>query len=300
MTESPATTPANRKAAEFVPAKYAADHPQEVLRRALWEARRARISGKAIVELCRRLRPDFQMTDKAIRDFVSGKSKTTSEDRREALAAFWVHSPQGRALRSFDISASPKFSEVVGLLASGRPSLNPKRTATGNYFMYHGSYLKPDHYVVRAIEVESIDGSSLVVTDSVNDTLSISGGLRVAYGAMVFVHEHPQILISADENKVGLCLFIANDSGPRTGQMTDALGVFLAMTPHHDVIYRRALLRHQPGGSAKDIIAQSGIFTLDQLRERRRKDHLAAFEQLAQHEPKTIFADPILKLGTKP
>jgi hypothetical protein len=26
--------------------------------------------------------------------------------------------------------------------------------------------------------------------------------------------------------------------------MTDALGVFLAMTPNNEVIYRRALLRH--------------------------------------------------------
>ena len=43
---------------------------------------------------------------------------------------------------------------------------------------------------------------------------------RVAYGAMVFIHEHPQILLSADENKVELCLFIADGSGPREGQMT--------------------------------------------------------------------------------
>ncbi len=45
------------------------------------------------------------------------------------------------------------------------------------------------------------------------------------------------------------------------------------------------------------MIEQSGIFTLDQLKEGRRKNHLAACEQLARHEPKTIFDDPILKLA---
>jgi hypothetical protein len=41
-----------------------------------------------------------------------------------------------------------------------------------------------------------------------------------------------------------------------------ALGVFIAMSPHDELTYRRALLLHQPDGNAEDMIVQSGIFTL--------------------------------------
>jgi len=274
------------------------DHPQEMLRRALWEAHQSRISFKSIRWLCLRLRPNWEMSDKAIRDFVVGETKAVEEQNREALANFWLHSPQGRALRSFDISTSPKFSEVIGLLASGRATLNSRRDWARRYFMYHGSYLKEDHYVIRVIDIESTDGSTLVVTDSINDTVSLGRGTLVAYGALVFVREQPQILLSNDENKVGFSLFIGSESGPKIGEMDYALGAFIAITPHDDLIYRRALLRRSPDGNAADMIQQSGIFTLNQLKETQRRDHLEAFQQLARHEPKTIFQDPITKLTT--
>ena len=294
-------TPAaeSSKTSELPKTHFPPDHPLEVLRQALREAHKARFSYESITQLCRRIRPDFQLTGKAVRNFINADSKTMEEENRKVLAAFWIDSAIGRALRSFNISTSPKFTEVVGFLASGRASLDSKRTVTGHYFMYHGSYLRPDRYVVRVIDVESVDNNTFVVTDSINDALSLGPGVLTAYGALVFVRDHPQILLSADENKVGMCVFIANESSPRAGQMTEALGDFIAMTKRDELIHRRALLRYQPGGDSAEMIAQSGIFTLQQLNEAQRKHHLAAFETLASHEPATIFPDPILNFPTK-
>jgi len=36
---------------------------------------------------------------------------------------------------------------------------------------------------------------------------------------------------------------------------------------------------------------------LDQLTQPSRKNYFEAFKQIARHEPKSIFADPILKLA---
>ncbi len=173
-------TAESSKASDPLKTHFPPDHSLEVLRLALREAHNARFSYESIVQLCRRIRPDFKLTGKAVRNFINGDSKTMEEENRKVLAAFWIDSAIGRALRSFNISTSPKFTEVVGFLASGRASLDPKRTVTGRYFMYHGSYLRPDRYVVRVIDVEGVDNNTFVVTDSINDALSLGPGVLTA------------------------------------------------------------------------------------------------------------------------
>jgi hypothetical protein len=67
---------------------------------------------------------------------------------------------------------------------------------------------------------------------------------------------------------------------------------------HGDLIYRRALLLHPPGGSLADMIKQSDIFRFDKLKEERRKDYLSAL-QLARQRRNQFFPDPILKFAKK-
>lgn len=227
----------------------------------------------------------------------SGQGKTIDVLPRQQLEAFAFRSPLGRALRALKTKAAPEFDKLMGVLASGHFTRPPETKVAGRYFVYHGSYVKPEHYVVRTFDISCIDGSLLVVKDSINDNITMQGAPRYAHGVVTFVHARPQILLYAKENKAGLCLFIGGETifygDERT--MVSVTGAFIAQrTTNNNLIYRRALLLREPDATAEAMLEETGIFTRQQLEEESRARHFAAFELLAEHLPHEGFADPIL------
>jgi len=277
------------------PKKAAAD-PQAALRTALRVARNF-YSPQQMIDAAERLRPAWKpIRPETLRPFLDLPDRTLLQPNYDALAAFWLHTPLGRALRFPDPKKAPEIDKLSYKLASGQETLPKGTMADGVFFLYAGSYIKPDHFVVRVIEIDSTDDHILTVLDTIRDDITLAKGKREAHGALVFVDGFPQILLYGHENKRGFSLMIGTETVyDDEGKLTEMLGAFLVMTKVHAVATRRFLMIREPDGDPKQMLAESGIFTRGELRAPQRRHHSAAFDKLAKHkEAETPFADPIL------
>jgi hypothetical protein len=276
---------------------HAADHPQELLRKALWEARhRGRLSPQSIIILCQNAGHKLKMSDRALRMFIDNETKDLTVEKYDALAAFWLHTPLGRALRYPDPKKPPKFDQLSSRLASGQLSLPEGRTADGAYFLYHGSYIEEDRFAVHVVEIDSDDDHILTVRDTIHDNIGLTDGPRESLGAMLFVDGFPQVVLYGTGYRWGFTLLIGTEPVyDGEGRLSHLVGAFLVMTKTHALAYRRFLMIRQPDGDREEMIAESGIFDRDQLSVPHRKRHSAAFDKLAKHKAIELpFAEPIL------
>lgn len=275
------------------------DHPQEVLRDALRDARRFMTAPKilAVVESAGFNRP---FGPKSLEKFIDNETKEIEHPHYEILARVWLRHSGARALRFLDVIDQPDFEKLANVLASGQLVKPTGLVATGRYFMYHGSYLAVDCFVVRAIEIDCIEGSILTVTDKLDDRMFRHQTL-VANGVATFVKGLPQLLFDADENKNGLSLIVSTAITPNAkGEIARIAGAFLAVTNPPVVVERSCLLLRAPEPSLDAMIGQTGIFTRESLRARDDNDrHANAFDELARSLPQRVFADPILAYRSK-
>ena len=271
-----------------------ADHSQEILRDALREAARHLSAERMLIvgELAGRVRPFGR---KSLKAFIDNDTQEIDPEHYDTLAAVWLRSAAGRALRYLDTSDQPEFDKLTNVLASGH-HLRPRgATVTGRYFTYHGSYLAEDHYVIRLIEIECLDDNILAVKDTLYDNLNQHRELS-AHGVLTFVKELPQFLFDADENKAGLSLIAGSSTtiDRATNELARVTGAFLAVTNQPLVAERNCLLIREAHESREAMIEQTGIFTRDEIAKAHPK-HQAAFDVLARLPPKRVFPDPMLK-----
>jgi len=274
----------------------ARDPRQKALKEALRIARDF-YSPQQMIDAGARMRPAWKkMTDTALRTFIDSNDVAILQPNYDALAAFWLDTPLGRALRFPDPKQAPDFDKLSYKLASGQRTLPEGMTADGVYFVYAGSYIEPDRFAVRVFEIDSKDDHILTVRDTIRDNITLAEGDRASSGALVFVDGVPQIVLYGLENKRGFSLMIGTEAVPDDeGRLSRMVGAFLVMTKNHAVAYRRFLMMRKPDGDREQMIAESGIFTRDELRAPQRRHHSAAFDKLAKHkEAETPFADPIL------
>lgn len=273
---------------------HAADHPQEVLRKALWEARyHRRLSPQSIIILCQNAGHDLDMSDRALRMFIDNDTKNCTEEKFKPLAAYWLESIAGRTLRTLDGATAPSFLELFAVLGSGGQSRPKDMNVAGRYYMYHGSYIEEAHYVIRAIEIAEED-QIVTVTDTIRDTVRVvtRGEKHVARGALTFVHGLPQILLHADENKLGLSLVLAAGISTAGATLHRISGALLVLTVKTEVASRRCFLIREEDDPIEAMIEQSGIVPLPKLVKLAKK-HQDAFAMLAED---SFDPDPILLL----
>ncbi len=254
-------------------------------------------SPQQMIDAAARMRPAWKkMTDTALRTFIDSNDVALLQPNYEALAAFWLDTPLGRALRFPDPKQAPSIDKLSYKLASGQRTLPEGMTADGVYFVYAGSYIEPDRFAVRVIAIDSTDDHILTVRDTIRDDITLAEGDREAHGAMVFVDGLPQIVLYGLENKRGFSLMIGTETVyDAEGRLTRMLGGFLVMTKAHALAYRRFLMIRQPNGDRERMLAESGIFTREDLRAPQRRHHSAAFDKLAKYKAaETPFAAPIL------
>ena len=268
---------------------------QDELRRALTRAY-AYFSSKGIVALAEKLNVGSLPGERAVRDFLGDNPSTLTREHHDSLAAAWLYSRFGRAFRMLGTKDLPAFDRLVDTLADGARTQPPGTRAAGLYFMYHGSYLKPGHFVIRVIRIDDGDPHVLAVTDTVTDMLTASEGERVATGAIIFVEKLPQILLFSDENKRGLSLIAGTDVSFKSGRLERITGGMLVMNTNSDVAYRRCLLVREDERSHATMATESGIFPWDKLNTPERERHRKAFQFLRKVHLKEAFADPIASL----
>ncbi len=278
-----------------------ADVPARVLRQVPLKTalKRARdfYSPQEMIDAAWGLRPAWKpMKPEALRPFLDLPDRSMLQENYDALAAFWLHTPLGRALRYPDPKEAPQFDQLSHWLASGQLSLPEGRTVDGVYFLYHGSYIEPDRFAVHVVEIDSDDDHILTVRDTIHDNIGLTDGLRESWGAMAFVDGFPQVVLYGTGYRWGFTLMIGTEPVyDGEGRLSHLVGAFLVMTKTHALAYRRFLMIRQPDGDREQMIAESGIFDRDQLHAPDRKRHSAAFDKLAKHKAVELpFADPIL------
>lgn len=268
-----------------------ADHPQEILRDALRGTYR-NLSPERILQVMADGGFERPFDRKSLKAFIDNETATIAEAHYEVLAEVWLRRAGGRLFRYLDTSDKPEFEKLAHLLASGYQLRPHGTTVTGRFFMYHGSYLAEKSYVIRLIEIGCIDDSILTVTDSLFENF-LQHKMLVARGVLTFVKEIPQFLFDADDNKPGLSLIACTGASfNAANELTHITGVVLAVTNPALVAERSCVLIREPEDSAEAMLAQTGIFSRDELRTKAPK-HQAAFDALARMPPKRVFVDPM-------
>ena len=268
------------------------DASQEVLRRALAQAARF-VSIKQILDLAAGADRGRLFTERALRDFINGETKTISKANYDLLAAAWLHTPLGRALRTIGTDAVPVFDQLMRVLADGTRSRPEGGRAPGNYFMYHGSYIRPRHYVVRVLTVVAEDDHILTVTDTIRDDVTLGTRDRSSSGVMVFTEGLPQVLLYGEENKRGLSLMIASRADDRDGALDQVFGAFVVKPARGDTATRHCLMIRETELQLKAMIAETGIFSEGEIAEPGREKHRQAFERLKKLAMAEAFPDPV-------
>jgi hypothetical protein len=231
--------------------------------------------------------------ERALRDFLNGKAKTLAKTNYDVLAA-WLASPLGHALQKPDSDKATAFGHLMRVLATGVGTLPPDLQVAGRYYMYHGSYLLPDRYVVRRLTIEEGRDNVLAVEDLVRDTVTVANTARRTRGVMLFVEGRPQILLYGNENKQGLSLVIGHDISVEDGALSGAFGSFMVMNANRQVAYRHYLLVREDAVPAEDMIGEMGIFTATELRQAGRAQHGQAFDRLKKLMEMQSPTDPML------
>jgi hypothetical protein len=279
------------------------DPDQSQLRAALKQARN-HYSPKKIIEAAGGATSEkaatsgqWVYTETALINFLRPTRPSTLEPKNyNHLAAFWLFTLLGRALRHPKVHEAPAFDQLMHRLATGQTSVPEYITnVSGLYFVCHGSYLRPAHYAIHVLEIDSSDDYLLTVNDTILDEVSGTIGPRKSRGAMTFVEGRPQILVHGLENKRGLSLMLGNTpEADEQGRLSSIVGTLMALNKHHAIGYRRFLMLRETSLTVEAMIAQSGIFTRDQLDASGREQHLAAFKKLATITTNETFPDPIL------
>jgi hypothetical protein len=272
------------------------DASQEVLRSALAQAARI-VSIKQILDLAAGPDRTRLFTDRALRDFINGETRSISKANYDLLAAAWLHTPLGRALRNLTAGSVPMFDQLVRMLADGNRQRPHGVNATGNFFMYHGSYLRPRHYVVRALTVAAEDDHILTVTDTIRDDVTLSTQNRSSSGVMVFVEGLPQVLLYGKENKHGLSLMVASRADEKDGALDRVYGAFVVKRAGGEAATRYCLMIREPELPLAAMTAETGIFSAGEIAEPSRARHREAFERLKKLVMAEAFVDPVLAYG---
>lgn len=272
------------------------DASQEVLRVALSQAAKL-VSIKQILDLAAGSDRGRLFSERALRDFINGETKSISKANYDLLAAAWLHTPLGRALRNLDAEAVPAFDQLMGKLADGDINRPAGVAVAGSYFMYHGSYLLPGHFVVRVVTVTAEDDHILTVTDTIRDDKTLGVRDRAASGVMIFVDGQPQILLFGDENKRGLSLVIGSETDVQGGALDQVFGAFIVMRARGGAAYRHCLMIREADGNPQAMLAETGIFPEPEIKAPERAKHRRAFDLLKRLTVNEPFADPISGYG---
>jgi hypothetical protein len=293
------------------PHHHVADPSAEDLRKALNEVSALIPSGDGILNAASKAGYPVQITRNGLGDFMKGLTKALKPENREPLEKFLFRSPLGRALRNPSLQRESNLDPLIEVLSSGRSQKPNDYDGTGWYFLYHGSYMRPGHFVIRVLEIRRAEKNTLLVIDSLRDNKTVHSPLIEAFGCLTFFGDTAQILVETSDNRVGLSLFVASQVwwSPEN-KLIGLFGQLSGLNNGKNAFSRHCLILRaaegqeesgfdqtpeERGGSVDNLrsklIQQSGLFTLENLQGRHRK----AIDTLADIVAPEHIKDPILQ-----
>jgi hypothetical protein len=271
------------------------DARMEALRHALQTAKAAGMTFKSFRELANKRHPDRTLSRQRFAEFIAKNSTAKlSVENFNFLAETWLDAPFGRAFRHLNSRPGDRpFDDIIDLLTGSARTQPAGLRAAGRYYVYHGSYMEPARYVIRAIEISEGDGALLAVSDTIREKFT-GRTPSVAYGAMMFVSEQPQILLYGRENKRGLSLMLGQDPLPTPAGMVQSIaGLLFVMTSRTQIAQRRFLMERKENQSLAQMVGETGVFTWPEIEHNKR--HETAFRRLQNEITlKEAFPDPLL------
>jgi hypothetical protein len=228
-----------------------------------------------------------------LRKFASGYNSGLNRHDIEALEFVLFRTGIGRGLRELQ-DRSGSGAGVVMDAALAASADRRARDLVGHFYIYHGCYVVPDHFLVRAISVElDVDGL-LAVEERLLDSSWLGGReVHAARGFARMLNGQAQFLTVRQDKSVGFNLIVGDQLTPR-GPLCELTGEMLGMTKHL-LPFRRAVLmiRAQKDVKLADMVANTGV---KQWRE-WSSEVQERFRQLARHYPRQQFEDPVLTLA---
>lgn len=252
-------------------------------------------SPEAILNAARLTGNHPDITGSGLHQFITIDDRSMAPEAREPLERFVYETNLGLALRAPIQDAAIAIDTLISNLTTGVLAKPDNIEVEGFYFFYHGSYIRPDHFVVRLLEISREREVGFGATDTLRDNIAKPPfKLLEAKGAVSFLGNCPNIVFHARDNREGVSLLVSSQAvidGTRLTSFTGQLsGITSARKP-----FARYCFGIRIDGATKDmsasLIEETGLYTIRKLPTQHRQ----AMSQFATTIPVPVFRDPILK-----
>jgi hypothetical protein len=230
-----------------------------------------------------------------LHQFITIDDRSMAPELREPLERFAYGTSLGLALRAPAQDPTIAIDTLIGNLATGVLAKPEDIEVEGFYFFYHGSYIRPDHFVVRLLEISREREVGFGATDTLRDNIAKPPFKYLeAKGAVSFLGNRPNIVFHARDNREGISLLVSSQAvidGTRLATFTGQLsGITSARQP-----FARYCFGMRIDAATKDrkasLIDETGLYTIHNL----PPQHRAAVKDFAATIPVPVFKDPIFQ-----
>jgi hypothetical protein len=233
---------------------------------------------------------DLDVSEGTIDNYIYGKPEQAKRQAKQKdlitkLSEFIYGTRLGRAMRSTIDDAKTPHDDLTDALTIE----TDKYDITGRYLVYHGAYLSEGRFAIRAMDISVDDNYILSVKDYIKDpttSVGIRNRTRTSTGCILFWDRHPHFILNSTDNRVGLNLIVC--SVPVFEDGVEIQGVMLGMTAKNFPFFRKILMVRQVDMNLKELIDQTGVFTLEELEKMEKdgpgcaRDHLQKLRGLAE------------------
>jgi hypothetical protein len=270
---------------------------EQALKLALKSVQQTRIitSPAAILRAAEKAGHPSGISSGGLAQFIDKRERRMDPHLREPLERFLYETPLGRALRAPSNDQASAFDRLTTQLGTGNLSKPPELDVVGMYFLYHGSYIRPRYFVVRLLEIRSIQDTILVVTDTLRDNIAKPPfPIMQAQGCLVFEGTRPHIVLQAKDHREGLGLIVASNVSAGKTELRSLIGKLFGITAQGKPFERHCIAvkvtKNDADEVRKKMVQETGLYTYEQLKRR----HRSAINLLAETMPEPLFDDPIL------
>lgn len=220
--------------------------------------------------------------------FMHGGTTLNGEDLQNIRTLLFT-TDTGALLLKKKNTTPPPITALIEALRSGRARSGSAELFRGAFLAYHGSYMHPDHFVVRVLNFQHLGDGLIEVTDHLQDDKSATPGDIKATGAVSFPGDKPHILLLRRDNAIGFNLIVGHDLAV-SNESTVLIGQMTGVNRKNEHFSRPILMRKTPK-PLTELLSMTGIRPFDDL------DVLAKieFRHLVRELPKPVFDDPLLK-----
>lgn len=248
------------------------------------------LGAKQLKALCEAHTGETVKTDDSqLGKFGRGEVKIRASDL-ETLRQLLFMTSTGDLLRRDGQSFYAPITALFEASMAGNLAREEAEQFNGAFLGYHGSYMYPERFVVRAFNFKRVPNGLVTVTDHLRDEYSPAPADIKASGVLATLRK-PQIFMTRHDNAIGFNL-IVGDYMAVTAKSTVLIGQMTGINGRDEHFARPILLR-KDSRSIDELHPITGIYAADELPESARSEFLLLQRSL----PRSACPDPIAMLN---